>query len=153
MTLSLSIHIVINFFKKFFEKPTFTKDNEKLSRVAINAFVKICEKWHLHHDESAKLLGVSERKVLHIMSNPHVYVLNDDELSRISYLLRIYRNLHIFFGDVNMQADTWVHLHNSHPLLSEHKSALKYMMKGDINNLKSVAEYSDEFADMMGGWG
>ena len=70
-----------------------------------------------------------------------------DALERISYLLGIFKALHILLPDEEA-ADAWVRKPNTAPLFAG-TSALERMMSGQVSDLYVVRQYLDA---QRGGW-
>lgn len=64
-----------------------------------------------------------------------------DVLERISYILGIYKALHLLFAD-RAQADGWVRRPNA-ALMFGGRSALERMLAGDVADLHAVRQYLD----------
>ncbi len=82
------------------EKPKALSDS-KLSGPAIRAFLNISEKWHLNDQDKIKLLGSPGRTTFYKWKTAKDAVLPKDTLERISYILGIYKALHLIFSDSN----------------------------------------------------
>jgi hypothetical protein len=115
---------------------------------ALAAFFKITEKWKLSTDEQIVLLGSPARstyfkwkRAVERGSPPR------DTLERISYLLGIYKALHILFPD-GSTADAWITKPNMGPLFGG-RSALNVMLGGSVLDLLNVRRYLDA---QRGGW-
>jgi hypothetical protein len=64
-----------------------------------------------------------------------------DTLKRISYVLGIYKALHLLFTEPG-QANSWVRRSNAAPMFGG-RSALDRMMAGHLADLSAVREYLD----------
>ena len=102
--------------------------HEELVRVALRSFAVLVDKWELTPRESAALLGTAATK-----SDRS----GDEMLDRISFMLGIYRALHILFAD-SAQADAWIRKQN----LAFGCSALSVMQR-DAQGLATVRAYLD----------
>ena len=67
-------------------------------------------------------------------------VLEVDRITRISYLLGIYKALHILYGD--KLADEWVHLPNTNPIFNG-RTPLAYMLGGGLLAMQTVRRLLD----------
>ena len=67
-------------------------------------------------------------------------VLDVDRITRISYLVGIYKGLHILYGD--KLADEWVSLPNSNAIFGG-RSALAYMIGGGLIAMQTVRKLLD----------
>jgi Protein of unknown function (DUF2384) len=96
---------------------TDAKVRENLSGSAIKGFIKIAEKWGLTEAQSRGLLGGIASSTFHTWkSDPIKQKLTQDVLIRISFVIGIYKALHICFGED--WADRWVTLGNRGPLFA-----------------------------------
>ena len=86
------------------------------------------------------LLG-AERSTFYKWKRERNGLLSKDTLERISYLLGIYKALHILLPHVEA-ADTWVRRPNTAPLFGG-KSALDRMLSGKVSDLYVVRQYLD----------
>lgn len=115
---------------------------------ALAAFFKIAEKWKLSTDEQIVLLGSPARSTYFKWKRETESGLPPrDTLERISYLLGIYKALHILFPDA-ATADAWIRKPNMGPLFGG-RSALDVMLGGSVLDLLNVRRYLDA---QRGGW-
>ena len=113
---------------------TSNNDITKAARQIINS---LTEKWALSEEDIYILLGNLDWKNF-IFEND----LSQDTLDRISYLLGIYKVLHILLPS-STAADNWIKEPNTAPLFKG-GNALTYMLSGEIKHLKNVKLYLDE---------
>ncbi len=118
-----------------------------LSGPGLTAFFNICEKWGLTSEEARVLLGRPARSTYYRWKRTRTGALTNDVLERISYVLGIYRSLHIHFG-TPAQADGWIKRANAAPLFAG-SSALDRMIGGQVADLYVVRQY----LDAQRGWG
>jgi Protein of unknown function (DUF2384) len=115
-------------------------ERARLSPAGLKAFFKIMEHWQVR-DESAKaLLGGVTNGPFYEMKKSHVRVLNPDTLTRISYLIGIYKALNILYG--KKLANDWISLPNGNPIFGGN-SPLDYMMSGGIPAMQTVRRLLD----------
>jgi hypothetical protein len=82
------------------------EERERLSPAAIKAFFNIMAKWGVRDDDAKVLLGgVSNGQFYDMKKNPE-RTLDADTLTRISYLVGIFKGLNILYSD--KLADAWV---------------------------------------------
>src|SRR5689334_16172093 len=75
------------------------KTRERLSGSALKGFFAIADKWRLKDDAARNLLGgVSTGRYYEWKKSPD-RPLEVDRITRISYLIGIYKALHILYGD------------------------------------------------------
>jgi hypothetical protein len=115
------------------------KDRVRLSRVALDAYVKLAEQWELTNQDAATLLGVSGSSWDRVKGGNRP-ALNQDQLTRISAMVGVYKGLHLLFADD--MADRWVRLPNSGPLFGK-QTPIKAMIGGGIPQMLDVRRYID----------
>jgi hypothetical protein len=121
-------------------------DRKALSGPALRTFFRIAAQWNLTNDEQMTLLG-AERSTFFKWKRDRDGLLSRDTLERISYILGIYKDLHILLPN-DQAADTWVRRPNTAPLFGG-KSALDRMLSGKVSDLYVVRQYLDA---QRGGW-
>lgn len=110
-------------------------------RAALKAFFRIADQWEVTNDEARVLLGgISRSTFFRYRALPEVS-LNTDTLDRISYILGIYKSLHILFSE-KKRADEWVKRPNAAAPFFE-RSALDFMLQGHLSNLAETRRYLD----------
>ena len=115
-------------------------ERERLSRSALKGFFKLAASWQVRDDDARELLGgLSSSSYYDWKKNPD-RVLEVDRITRISYLLCIYKALHILYGD--KLADEWVHLPNTNPVFAG-RSPLAYMLAGGLIAMQTVRKLLD----------
>ena len=114
-------------------------DRKRLSGTALRAFLELAGHWKLSNAESALLLGVSGSTWDRIKSGRRP-TLSQDQLTRISAMVGIYKGLHLLFADA--MADKWIQLSNSGPLF-ENRKPLRAMVEGGIPRMLEVRRYVD----------
>jgi hypothetical protein len=115
-------------------------ERERLSRSALMGFFKLAAAWQVRDDDARELLGgLSSSSYYDWKKNPD-RVLEVDRITRISYLLGIYKALHILYGD--KLADEWVHLPNTNPVFAG-RTPLAYMLAGGLIAMQTVRKLLD----------
>jgi hypothetical protein len=115
-------------------------ERERLSRSALKGFFKLTAAWHVREDDARELLGgLSSSSYYDWKKNPD-RVLEVDRITRISYLLGIYKALHILYGD--KLADEWIHLPNTNPVFAG-RTPLAYMLAGGLIAMQTVRKLLD----------
>ncbi|WP_332309288.1 antitoxin Xre/MbcA/ParS toxin-binding domain-containing protein [Pseudomarimonas arenosa] len=112
-----------------------------LARSALTAFFRLAQAWRLDDNEAKALLGHPDQRTFEHWRHSALDAVSADTLTRISYLLGIYRSLNTLFEQPT-QADEWVRRPNSGSLF-QGASALEFMLSGDISALSRVREYLD----------
>jgi Helix-turn-helix domain len=79
---------------------TFAKENdrERLSPVATTAFLSLSKAWGLSNAEAAALIGVSA-STLDRIKRGYRPTLSQDQLTRVSALVGVFKGLHLLFSD------------------------------------------------------
>lgn len=114
-------------------------DRARLSSVALKAFLALAKAWTLSNAEASSLLGVSESTLDRIKRGTRP-TLNQDQLTRISALVGIYKGLHLLFAD--RTADDWVRRENKGPLFAR-RTPVAAMIEGGIPRMLDVRRYID----------
>jgi hypothetical protein len=115
-------------------------ERERLSRSALRGFFRLCERWKVRDEDARELLGgLSSSSYYEWKKNPD-RVLEVDRITRLSYLIGIYKALHIVYGD--KLADEWVSLPNSNALFAG-RTPLAYMTGGGLLAMQNVRRLLD----------
>lgn len=112
----------------------------RLSHAAIRAFFKIAQAWHLRDESARCLLGGVSNGVFYQLKRGQKKVLDQDKLTRISFLLGIFKALNILYS--RKLADSWVALPNSNSMFGG-DTPLAYMIKGGVPALVRVRQLLD----------
>jgi hypothetical protein len=113
-----------------------------LSAPAVRAFVKIAIAWQMDlAEQRAALGGISRQTIYNWREHPERARLSDDQLDRISYLLGIYKALHILFTRPE-QADSWIRRANSSVPFGG-RAAAELLFSGRMLDLIRVRRYLD----------
>ena len=114
---------------------------ERLSPAALGAFFNIMERWGVRDEDARQLLGgVTNGPYYEMKKDPAGRVLDADKLLRISYLLGIFKALHLLHGE--KLADEWVSLPNSNRIFAG-LTPISYMTKGGSAALQMVRRLLD----------
>lgn len=116
-------------------------DSQDLGRTGLNAFFNISARWGLTSADQRTLLGSPPRSTFYNWKKTRQAHFGQDTLERISYVLGIYKALHILLPDTEA-ADGWVKRANDAPLFNG-QSALDYMRGGRVVDLADVRRYLD----------
>ena len=112
---------------------------ERLSQSAIDGFFAIMDKWNVPIEKAGDLLGGMPRSSVYKLKTA-AGTLRQDELTRISYIVGIYKALHILLPE--KLADSWVTQPNDNILFGGH-APLDYMVRGGIPGLQQVRSLVD----------
>lgn len=114
---------------------------EALGSAGLTAFFNITTAWGLSADDERVLLGSPPRSTFFKWKSERAARLSADTLERISYVLGIYKALHILLPTAE-SADTWVKKPNAAAPFAG-KSALERMRGGRVLDLADVRRYLD----------
>lgn len=114
-------------------------DRKDLTGPALRTFFRIAEAWALQEQEQMRLLGLESRSTLQSWKRGAVSTIPKDALERISYVMGIYKGLHILLPKT---ADQWVRKPNAAKTFGG-RSALDRMMSGNVADLYVVRQYVD----------
>ena len=116
------------------------EERERLSQSALKGFFKLAAAWKLRDDDARQLLGGLSSSAWYEWKKNPTRVLEVDCITRISYLLGIYKALHILYGEE--LADQWVSMPNSN-LIFGGISPLAYMLSGGMPAMQMVRQLLD----------
>jgi hypothetical protein len=112
---------------------------EKLSPSALKAFFRIVDRWKVPDEAARDLLGgVSNGTFYNLRQRPKT--LRADELLRVSYLIGIFKALHILYSE--KLADAWMQLPNTNPIFKG-GTPLGYARAGGIPALQTLRRLLD----------
>ncbi len=115
-------------------------ERERLSRSALKGFFRIVERWKVRDEDARELLGGLSSSAYYEWKKNADRVLEVDRITRISYLVGIYKALHILYGD--KLADEWVNLPNGNAIFGG-RTALAYMIGGGLLAMQTVRKLLD----------
>ena len=113
---------------------------KRLSPAAIAAFFQIVEKWGVKNDEAMLLLGGISHGRYYALKKSGRGVLTQDELTRVSLLIGIFKALNILFQ--KRLANQWVSRPNSNPLFHD-ASPIEAMKQGGVPGMLEVRRLLD----------
>lgn len=116
------------------------EDRARLSGVALKAFRAIVDQWKLSNPEAAALLGVGDSTWDRIKRGAWDQALSQDQLTRASAAIGVYKGLHLLFADA--MADNWPRLPNKGPLF-QRRSPIEAMIDGGIPLMVETRRYID----------
>lgn len=112
----------------------------RLSGPGLKAFFNIMARWKIRDEDARVLLGgVTNGPFYEMKRNPD-RLLDADRLTRISYLIGIYKALQILHA--RPLADEWVHLANTNRIFGG-QAPLAYMMRGGLPAMQTVRRLLD----------
>ncbi|MCL6486362.1 MAG: DUF2384 domain-containing protein, partial [Janthinobacterium lividum] len=109
-------------------------------QAALKGFFKLAIAWKLRDDEARELLGGLSSSAYYEWKKQPDRVLEVDRITRISYLLGIYKALHILYGD--KLADEWVSLPNKNAIFGG-RTPLSQMLAGGLLAMQTVRKLLD----------
>jgi len=115
------------------------ENRERLSQSAIDGFFAIMDKWNVPIETAGELLGGMPRSSIYKLKAA-AGTLRQDELTRISYIVGIYKALHILLP--KGLANRWVTQPNDNFLFRGH-APLDYMVRAGIPGLQQVRSLVD----------
>jgi len=116
-------------------------ERERLSPGALRAFFNIVARWRVRDEDARALLGgVSNGPYYALKKLPARGTMDADTLLRISYLVGIFKALHILHDEP--LADEWVGLPNSNRIFGG-QTPLAYMRRGGLPAMQTVRRLLD----------
>jgi len=115
-------------------------DRARLTPTAIRAVKSVAAHWTLKGDEASALLGVSPSTWDRMAAGRWDKSLSQDQLTRISAIVGIFKGLHLLFADG--MADRWVRLRNKGALFGN-RTAIETMIHGGIPAMLDVRRHVD----------
>lgn len=115
-------------------------ERERLSAPALKTFFRIMARWSVRDEDARALLGGVSNGPFYEMKRAPARLLDPDRLTRVSYLVGIYKALRILHGDAI--ADAWVRLPNRNPIFGG-RTPLDYMVRGGLPAMQTVRRLLD----------
>jgi hypothetical protein len=112
----------------------------RLSPAAIAAFFRIVEKWGVKNDEAMLLLGGISNGRYYALKKSGKGVLTQDELTRVSLLIGIFKSLNILFRA--RLANQWVARPNSNPMFHD-EAPLRSLTHSGVPGMMEVRRLLD----------
>lgn len=125
---------------KFPQNFSAESDRERLSPSALRAVKEVAKQWGITGAEMASLLGVSTSTWDRMSAGSWDGALSQDQLTRISALVGLFKGLHLLFADD--MADRWVRLRNK-GMLFENRTPIEAMIEGGIPLMIDVCRHVD----------
>ena len=116
------------------------EDRARLSAPGLRAFRALAERWKLSNAEAASLLGVSDSTWDRIKRGTGGQPLSQDQLTRTSALIGIFKGLHLLFPDG--LADAWLKRANKGAIFAG-RSPIEAMIEGGIPVMLDTRRYVD----------
>jgi hypothetical protein len=115
-------------------------ERERLSAPGLKAFFKIMARWKVRDEDVRLLLGGVSNGPFYEMKRDPDRVLDADRLARISYVIGIFKALHILHS--TRLADEWIRLPNANPVFAG-QTPLAYMLRGGLPAMQVVRRLLD----------
>ena len=115
-------------------------ERERLGPSAVRAFLNIMARWGVRDQDARILLGGMSNGQFYEMKKKPARTLDADTLTRISYLVGIFKALNILYSE--KLADAWVTRPNSNRIFAG-ATPLAYMMKGGLAAMGVVRRLLD----------
>jgi hypothetical protein len=113
---------------------------ERLSRSAAQAFFNIMDRWSVRDEQARALLGGLSNGLFYKWKRDPPTLVDADVLTRISYLIGIFKALNILYGE--SLADEWVRLPNTNRLFGG-LAPIAFMAQGGIPAMQTVRRLLD----------
>jgi hypothetical protein len=115
-------------------------ERERLSPSAIRAFLNITERWGVRDEDARALLGgISNGRFYEMKKDPQ-RTLDADALTRVSYLVGIFKALNILYSEA--LADAWMQRPNTSRIFGG-ATPLAYMIRGGLPAMQTVRRLVD----------
>jgi hypothetical protein len=115
-------------------------ERERLSVPALKTFFTIMARWKVRDEDARSLLGGVSNGPFYEMKRDPERVLDADRLTRISYLIGIFKALQILHS--RSLADRWIQLPNRNPIFAG-RTPLAYMIRGGQPAMQMVRRLLD----------
>ncbi|MDP2785617.1 MAG: MbcA/ParS/Xre antitoxin family protein [Sulfurimicrobium sp.] len=115
-------------------------ERERLSKSALKGFFNLIEKWGVRDEDARELLGGLSSSAFYDWKKKPDRILEVDRITRVSYLIGIYKALHIIYGD--KLADKWVTLPNKNVIFVG-RTPLEFMLVGGVIAMQTVRALLD----------
>lgn len=113
---------------------------ERLSPAALRGFFEMVDCWKLRDEDARALLGGISNGPYYMWRKDPERTLDTDRLTRISYLVGIFKALNILHDEP--LADRWIRLPNRNPVFGG-RTPLQYMLSGGLPAMQTVRRLLD----------
>src|SRR6059058_3793932 len=110
-------------------------ERDRLSAPALRGFFNIMSRWKVRDEDARALLGGVTNGPFYEMKRDPGRTLEPDRLTRISYLVGIFKALNVLHSGA--LADTWVRLANRNPIFGG-DTPLAFMIKGGLPAMQTM---------------
>lgn len=119
---------------------TSRQTRQRLSPGATKAFFNIVDRWAIRNGDARALLGGMTNGPYYAWKKEPERMLDADVLTRISYLVGIFKALNILYSE--KLADEWVRLPNQNRIFAG-RTPLEYMIRGGVPAMQIVRRLLD----------
>ena len=119
---------------------TAKEERERLSPAAVRTFFNIMARWGVRDEDARTLLGGMSNGPFYEMKKNSDRTLDADRLTRISYLIGIFKALNILYSEA--LADQWIRRPNDNPIFAG-RTPLTYMTRGGQPAMQTVRRLLD----------
>ena len=116
------------------------EERVRLSGPGLSAFFNIMVRWAVRDEDARALLGGVTNGPFYEMKRKPERLVDTDRLTRMSYLVGIFKALHILHGAA--LADAWIQLPNTNPIFGG-DTPLAYMIRGGLPAMQTVRRLLD----------
>jgi hypothetical protein len=116
------------------------RERERLSPGAIRAFFNIMDRWKVRDEDARALLGGMSNGPFYELKKRRDRTLDADRLTRISYLVGIFKALNILYSEA--LADAWPGLANANRLFGG-RTPVDFMVRGGLPAMQAVRRLLD----------
>ena len=116
------------------------EERARLSPAALKAFFRLAARWKLRDEDARALLGGVSNGPFYEMKRSPDRLLDTDRLTRISYLIGIFKALGVLYSEP--LADAWIRRPNTNPVFGG-LTPLAYMIQGGLPAMQSVRRLLD----------
>ena len=120
-----------------------TDERRRLSPAALRTFFNVMERWQVRDEDARGLLGGISNGAFYLLKGKaagNARALDQDRLTRISYLIGIFKALNILYSE--RLADRWMLLPNSNPLFGG-GTPLAFVLQGGTPALATLRQLLD----------
>jgi hypothetical protein len=119
---------------------TSRAERQRLSPSALKGFFNLVNRWGVRDEDARSLLGGLSNGPYYAWKKQPERLLDTDVLTRISYLVGIFKALNILYGE--KLADEWIRWPNRNRIFAG-RTPLEYMMRGGIPAMQTVRRLLD----------
>jgi hypothetical protein len=110
---------------------------ERLSAAASKAFFNIMIHWKVSDEDARQLLGGLSSELFGEMKRNPERLLDADVLTRISYLIGMFKALNILYSE--KLADAWMQMPNTNPIFGG-QTPLAFVLNGELPAMQTVRQ-------------